>query len=357
MVTTVKLAGLNRRQSRGKWYVSIRATGDSLVRGFEGTAAELDVRLAEPEVLRAYAVHIGRSRARVYPDGTLGNLVAWFKDDCPAWPQLSDASRTDYEKSFRYLEPEFDLPVSEIGQAEIYEARNKAAKAKWPRFADKMASHLSKIFSEAIKVRRAHHNPAAGVERLHVADPNANHEWMPAEVGIACAAAPRWILTPIVLARHQGFRGQTCQALLWSAYVADPRSVRAFSIVLRKNAEPAWFPAEPETRAHLDALERTSTSICTTSEGVPWKNEKAMQGAVSRFLADLKAKGLIRKGCTLHGLRVTYASAMKRLGLDTGIVSDALGDRSHQMGRHYTRHVEKEASRMIAFTRKNGVQN
>lgn len=38
---------LNRRQSRGKWYVSLRGASLSLIKGFEGTRAELDDHLWE----------------------------------------------------------------------------------------------------------------------------------------------------------------------------------------------------------------------------------------------------------------------------------------------------------------------
>lgn len=356
MVVLVKLPGLNVRRSRGKWYVSHRSTGASLIKGFAGTRSELDCRLAEPDVLAAYAAIANRDKRKRYNEGTLGHLVRWFKNECPRWDNLSPASRADYEKTFLYLEREFDAPLADITQVAVYEVRNKAAKARWRRFADKMVSHLSTIFSEALKVGRAHHNPAAGVEPLHKSDPNANHEWFPGEVAEAFSRVPRWLLTPMVLARYQGFRGQTCQSLLWNSLIPDARTGKAFSVVLRKNAEPAWFPCEPETIAHLDGLERTSTSICTTSEGRPWKHEKTMQGAASVFLTGLKREGVIRRGCTLHGLRVTYAAAMKRLGLGDGVVADALGDRSKRMGAHYTRHVEKEVSRLLAFERKNGVQ-
>lgn len=357
MVTTVKLRGLNKRRSRGKWYVSIRRTGESLLAGFAGTRDELDTKLGEPEMLRAYGFHAKRVPPRHYGDGTLGGLIRWFKDECPAWRDLASASQADYEKTFAYLEPEMDTPLATMDPESVQVACDKAARAKWPRFADKMASHLSKMFKEGSKRGRASGNPARGLDRQHRADPHSNHEWSAAELQTALEMAPQQIKTPLVLARYQGFRGQTCQALSWGHYINDPRSGKAFDLTLRKNNEAAWFPCEPETRAHLDGLTRTSTSVCTRADGIPWESEKQMQSAVSQFLRGLKAKGLIRKGCTLHGLRVTFAASMRRLGMDTGVVADALGDRSELMGKHYTRHVEKEHSRMRAFNARNVVQN
>lgn len=356
MVVRVRLAGLNVRKARGKWYVSHRLTGDSLLRGFEGSREDLDKRLAQPDILTAYNLIKRRNRGRVYGKGTLGELVRWFKNECPSWDKLSPASRQDYEKTFAYLEPEFDTPIALITQPDVYEVRNKAAKAKWGRFADKLVSHLSKMFHEAKKVGRAETNPAAGVEKVHSADPNANHEWRPAEVQEALSGAPTHILTPLILARFQGFRGQTCAALLWSAYIDDPQFGKAFSVTLRKNNEPSWFPAASETRAHLAMLDKSATHICTARDGTPWPSEKTLQGAVSDYLDRLKESGKIRKGCTLHGLRVTYAASIRRRGHDAGTVADALGDRSEAMGKHYTRHVEKEASLIRIFDGKAVVQ-
>lgn len=364
MVIKVPLEGLNRRKSRGKWYVSIRATGETLIKGFVGTKEQLEKKMRGHDFIAQYLAASNRKLDDVYADGTLGNLIQWFQAECPRWKKLSDASREDYEKSFTYLSEQkhptagrvYDFPASYITQPGVYQMRNKAAKDKWERFADKLVSHLSTIFKEAIKVGKVPQNPAGGVEKLHSADPNANHEWTEQEVQTAIWLAPDHLVTPMILARYQGFRGQTGNALTWKDYIPDQRTGRAFSIVIRKNAEPAWFPCEPETRAHLDALDKKSVRICLSSDGLPWKSEKVMQGAVSDYLATLKQAELIRPGCTLHGLRVTFAAAIRRKGFDTGIVADALGDRSKKMGEHYTRHVEKELGRLAVFEGKNGVQ-
>jgi integrase len=360
----VQLKGLNIRRSRGKWYVSYRSTGESLIKGFEGTRDQLDRQIATHDFRLKHLQAEGRDRTPSYEEGTLGSIIKWFKEECPRWDKLSDASKEDYEKSFAYLDaarhekagPVLNFPVSVINQPSIYAMRNRAAKDKWDRFADKLVSHLSTMFKEAVKVGKIVQNPAGGVEKLHSADPNANHEWNGIEVQTAIWLAPDHILTPLILARYQGFRGQTCSALAWNHYVNDAATVKAFSIVIRKNKEPAWFPCASETRRHLETLGMKSPRICLNSDGRPWKNEKAMQGAVSDYLSSLKADGLIREGCTLHGLRVTYAAAIRRMGFDAGIVADALGDRSRKMGEHYTRHVEKERGRLVVFQSENGVQ-
>jgi hypothetical protein len=362
MVTTVRLKGLNIRQARGKWYVSLRKTGETLIKGFEGTRAQLDRRMASHDFRLAMAQAENRDRRPTYAEDTVGGLVTWFKTECPRWQSLSEASCADYEKSFRYLEDTrsatgvslYNAALSQIDQPGIYKMRNRAAKQKWPRFADKLVSHMSTMFKEATKVGKMTVNPAFGVEKIHSADPNANHEWTEDEVQTAIWLAPDHLLTPIILARYQGFRGQTCADLAWNHYIADAECGRAFSIRLRKNDDgQTWFPCAAETRRHLDTLTVQSPRICMSSDGTPWKSEKPMQSAVSDYFSQLKDDGLLRDGCTLHGLRVTFAAAIRRNGFDTGIVADALGDKSRRMGEHYTRHVEKELGRRVAFRGKN----
>lgn len=357
MVVKVKLTGLNRRRSREKWYVSLRRTGETLVKGFEGTSSDLQKHMESQDFLRLYLASRNRGKRLVYSDGTLGALIQWFKEECPRWSRLSDHSKSDYEATFDFLEPEFDFFTADLTQPDIYTTRNKAAKAKWPRFADKVVTNLSTVFSEAVKVGKMGTNPAAGVEKLHKADPNANHEWRDEEVAVVLARAPAHLLTPLILARYQGFRGQTCAALSWREYVPDQRFEKAFVATIRKNSEPVWFPAAPETIKHLGSLTKTSTFICTNSRSQPWKDERTLEGKISRFLKTLKEERLIRPGCTLHGLRVTFAAAIKRRGYDDEAVANALGDRSIAMGRHYTRHVEREALLVDIFTPKSAVQN
>ena len=83
------------------------------------------------------------------------------------------------------------------------------------------------------------------------------------------------------------------------------------------------------------------------------EERKGPAGINERLFGRLKRAGLIREGCTLHGLRVTYAAAIRRQGFDTCIVADALGDRSKKVGEHYTRHVEKELGHMKVVNNKN----
>lgn len=351
MVVKVKLSGLNITLDRTgkKFYVYHRETGTPLLKGFEGTRSDLERRLAMPDMVAAYNARRARDLSMTYPDGTLGALVEWFEKECPTFEKLAAATKKDYRAAFLYLRPEFDAPLEIITQPSLYDIRDKCAKEKWPRFADKMIAALSSMFSQAVKRGKMPTNPAKGIDKAHKADPNANREWTPDEWVAARDRAPKHIKTVLMLARHAGFRGQTIAALQWREYQTDPHFGKCFRLTAAKNDEKTWIPAMPELQAHLDTLDRSLSAIATRHDGAMWNDEVQMQTAVSHYLKRLEKKGIVGAGVTLHGLRVTYAAGLRRGGADASDVAAALGDRSQRMGEHYTRHVENEAKVIRAF--------
>lgn len=345
----VKLEGLNVVRARGRWYVYVRETGQKLLSGFEGSRADLERRMGMPDFIASYNGRRVRNLKQTWPEGTLGALVEWFENECPNYQKLSEATKKDYTAAFVYLRPEFDCPLTEIDQVSLYKIRDICALEKKGRFADKMISALSSMFGQAAKRGKIRGNPALGIEKAHKADPNANREWMADEFKAASTAAPEHIRVVMFLARYAGFRGQTIATLQWRDYQDDSRFGKCFRVVTRKNKEMVWLPAEPELQDLLGSLTRTSLHIATRADGTPWEGEVQMQTDVSHFFRRLEADGKIGAGTTLHGLRVTYAAALKRDGADDSQVAAALGDKSDRMGTHYTRHVEKEAKVIRAF--------
>lgn len=352
MVLKVKLDGLNIVKGRGKYYVYHRETGHPILRSFVGTRADLERRLAQPDMIAAYNARRKRDLKHTYREGTLGALIQWFENDCPRYQNLSPATKKDYTAAFQYLALEWDSPLDTITQPALYDVRDTCAKTKWPRFADKMIAAVSSMFTEAVKRGKMKTNPAKGIEKANKADPSANREWDASEWEAACTAAPAHIKTPMMLARYAGFRGQTIATLQWKNYQPHPLTGRCLRITARKNGETVTIPAMPELQAYLDALDRTALAIATRKDGRPWESEKQMQLEVSHFLRDLERAGTIGSNTTLHGLRVTYAADLRRTGADVGLVAAALGDRSDVMGAHYTRHVENEAKVIRAFEAK-----
>lgn len=351
----VRLHGLKIARSRGKYYVYVRTTGAAIVSGFPGTKAELVKHLARPDLIAAY--NSPRRRVPiVYPEKTLGWLVAWYRDgdQCPEYAALADSTRGDYDQVLAWLQPEYDFPLADITEAAVYGARDKCAKAKWPAFADKMVTAMSSMFTAAVKRGKMSANPAKGIQRLRKADPNANREWHPWEWPVVLARAPGPLKVAYMLARHVGYRSQSIVAVTWKSYQSDPRFRMCFRMIHRKNGELHWIPASPILQDFLAGLKvRTADGhIALRRNGKAWASPEQLQKQSSNFLTGLARKGLVEPGLTEHGLRATFASEIKRVtGATDEEVAAALGDRDKRMGAHYTRHVEAENLIATAFTR------
>jgi integrase len=372
-VVKIKLDGLNIYCPRGKWYVYVRATGEPMVKGFVGDRADLERHLASPEFVAAYNRPRTSARpANTFALETLGGFVHWFTNgdidrtaeqrkvedrfgDAEGYgkwrTKLAAATRKDYLEAFEWLRDEFDIPLADITQPDLYALRDTCARQKWPRFADQMISALSSMFRQAVRRGKMTVNPCLGMDKAHEADKNANREWFPEEFEAAFKAAPLEIQIPLMLARYAGLRGQTIVVVGWQQYRDHDLTGKCFRFVAGKNSERGFVPVLPEMQKFLAGLKRGSTLIAIRDDGTTWENEVDMQTRVSHYLRDLERAGVIGAGTTLHGLRVTYAAWLKRHGANDSEVAAGLGDSSTQMGAHYTRHVEREANVVRAFKR------
>jgi len=354
MVVRVKLKGLNIvRNKAGRYFVYIRGTRKAILKNFEGDRNVLLARLAEPDMLTLYNAYRKRDLNRVYAEGTLGSLVAWFKADCPRYAKLAEATRDDYDKAFVWLESGFDCPLELINTPELYDLRDRCAREKWPRFADKMISALSSMFTQAVKRKKMTSNPCFGMDKIHKADPNANREWFAHEWKFVRETAPLEVLIPCMIARYAGLAGQTIVGLNEKQFLDHPLTGKAVQYTRRKNNKATLLPVMTELRTFLATRKVRSAEglIAIRDDGSPWNSEKDMQTRVSHWLRDRERDGKIGAGTTLHGLRVSYAAWWKRNGASDEEVARLIGDKSVQMGAHYTRHVEDEVSIVRAFNR------
>jgi hypothetical protein len=358
MVIRVKLKGLKiTRNATGRYYVYVRGTKRALIKNFAGTREDLIERLGEIDVMTVYNATRKQELNRIYAEGTLGALVAWFKADCPAYAKLSEATRDDYDKAFTWLQTGFDCPLDLVTTPELYDLRDRCAKEKWPRFADKMIAALSSMFSQAVKRKKMASNPCFGMDKLHKADPNANREWFAPEWQFVRANAPMEVLIPCMIARYAGLAGQTIVGLNEKQFLDHDLTGKAVQYTRRKNNKATLLPVMVELQAFLAARKVRSTDglIAIRDDGSAWASEKEMQTRVSHWLRDRERDGKIGTGTTLHGLRVSYAAWWKRMGASDDEVARLIGDKSVRMGAHYTRHVEDEVSIVRAFNRvKNG---
>lgn len=348
MVTKVKIRGLHKKQAKGKWYVTIRATGETLVKGFEGSKQDLEKYLSTPDFLLTYSSH--KTIRITYPEGSLGKLIEWFKTSTDRWDGLGARTKSDYEKAFAWIGQELNYPYSQITRADIVRIVSKATKEKWPKFGAHLKTALSSVFSEAVEHELMEDNPCLGVKSRYKPKKEANREWRREEEETVLNAALPHVRTILLLAREVGMRGEDIHALKWSGY--DGTHIE---FVTLKNQVRLRVPVSPRLKEHLDTIERNSIFVVTGLRGQPYTCPDTLQSAAGKHIRAIRAQGTTGDGLTLHGLRVTLAAEFKRMGYSDRQIADIIGDESESMGAHYSRHVERTDNVTDAFKHRNTV--
>jgi hypothetical protein len=242
-----------------------------ILKGFVGDKAALKKRLAEPDMIGTYNTGRKRPVGHVYPEKTLGWLVAWFTDPerCEAFKGLSETTQKPYRTRLAFLEGVYDDPLEGITSPDIYQARDRASKEKWPVFANHMITALSTMFTLAVERGWMKSNPASGIRRTYKADPNANRECRPEEWAAVMARAPLHLRIAYMLARRLGYRSQSIVAVKWSNYQPDAKFGMCFRMFHRKNKEDDhWLPAAPDLQDFLATLTKTSPNIAVRYNGM-----------------------------------------------------------------------------------------
>lgn len=350
----VKLKGLNiRRNSAGKWYVSIRRSGISLVNRFEGTRDDLARHMATPEFLAQFSTAKNQGIKRTYAPGTFGSLIDWYMTR-DTWLDLAPRTRQDYQKVALFLEPTFDYNVLEITKADVAELRDRAIKSKYPKFSNDVIAFMSAVFREATEYNRMPENPALGVRRKYRPSKNANRAWTQQEWDFVSQSAPENLIAPLFLIRWAGLRGQDVAKIRWSAHKKDPEMGHVIAFTPLKNGAhygEVVVGVLPPLQAVLCAQKRNTLTIAHNSLGKPYPSENAMRKAWGDFKnSDIFKENLPKShDLTLHGLRVTYASMIKEAGFDDRAVADAIGDASESMGHRYARGANKKINSVRIF--------
>lgn len=351
----MRLKGLNTRQnSTGKWYVSLRTSGALL-----GTAPDrkaLDRLMASPSFLDAYTLALQSKKKRVYPDGTFGALVDWYKTRAE-WTKLAPRTRADYDKALLFLEPASAYSVNEIEMPDIVELRDQAAADHHDKFSDTVIAVMSAIFRTACDAGRMSGNPALGVKRLYVANTKANRRWTNVEWAKVFGLAPAHLRLPLAIARWAGLRGQDIASLTWASYCDDADMGKALVFTPRKNGPKVGeitLGVLPELRALLDPLSRgvlPTAPICRNSLGKQFPTENALRKVWQDFKASKAFTAALPNAgdLTLQGLRVTFSSELREKGFSDREIADMLGDLSESMGKRYSRGAQMRKTSVRVF--------
>ena len=361
----VKLKGLNiRRNSAGKWYVSLRSTGKLLLSA-KCDRDELDRMMEEPDFLHAYST-AERKRRKVYAAGTLGALVERYKAG-RRWSKLAARTQADYDKVLLYLDPLFEDNAADYETVDVVEARDSAAEAKGDKFSDFVLAVMSAVFRDAVEAGLVKANPVLGVARLYKANDDANRRWTEDEWKGVSPLLPVHLRPVLSIAKHCGLRGQDIARLTWENYRTDPDMGKVLAFVPRKNGGKVGEIAigvPAELRSLLDAMKAgdgtvqpaSNAPICRNSLGKAYPTENAMRKAWQDFKASKEFKAALPNSSdlTLHGLRVTFASELRESGFTDREVADMLGDLSEGMGKRYSRGAEMRKTSVRVFKRRAG---
>lgn len=338
--TTVRVKGVKRYRSKGRWFCYHRASGIRLKSPF-GTPAFF-AELARVE--EAWAA-TGGAKAR---PGSLGAAIASYRRS-PAFTELAPRTRADYQLVFDYLADLDPMPLARIDTAFVARLRDKTYKLRKRRFANYVVSVLGSVLRHGAEYGLVAGNPAKGVKKI--ARPKnmakANRAWSAAERSTVLDAAPPYLQVPIALGMFTGMREGDVLRL--------PRNARAddgWLVVKTAKAgtDLAW-PVHSRLAEILDgAPAHDAVTMCVNSRGRPWKSASAFRSAFFKLIRRLEGKAAVRDGLTFHGLRHTVGKLLKEDGASDEDIAVALGQKTVAMARHYSEEADKR-TRMTAVVK------
>ena len=115
-----------------------------------------------------------------------------------------------------------------------------------------------------------------------------------------------------------------------------------------KTGERPWCPILPELAKEMETWEKRPGPFLLSEQGKPYTRKYLAEQFLAQKAA-LAAKGItVLEGTTLHGLRATAVSRLKRAGLSDTMISDIVG-MSVAMVERYCRFESKRESGKAAL--------
>jgi len=96
--------------------------------------------------------------------GTLGALIKKYRASPAFQSDISDRTRSDYQKCFDYLKSIEDTPLTSFTPPLIVNIRNKAGESKGRKFGSYVRTVLSLLFAWSKERGEVKDNPAAGIK-------------------------------------------------------------------------------------------------------------------------------------------------------------------------------------------------
>jgi Phage integrase family len=265
--------------------------------------------------------------------GTLGMLITEYKKH-PAFTDLADHTKSDYQRIFDYLRPIADTALTRFDAPLVVRIRDKAAGGGKRRFGNYVKAVLSVLFGWGVERGHVSLNPAKGLKNIRKRKgiPDPNRPWMDSERHAVLDEAPAHMLPALALMAFTGLGPGDALRLPKTFYkegaIATSRS---------KTGEPVYWHAPAPLRTILkNAPKHDAITLCANSDGQPW-TVSGFRASWRKVRLKLEAAQRVNSGLTLYGLRHTVAVILRECGYDERTIADALGQKTIEMARLYAR--------------------
>ncbi len=199
--------------------------------------------------------------------GTLGMLIVEYKKH-PAFTELAEHTRNDYQRIFDYLRPIEGTPLARFDARLVVRIRDKAGEGGKRRFANYVKSVLSTVFGSGVERGHMKINPAKGIKNIRrpKGAPDANRPWMDHEQHAVLDSAPAHMLPPLALMAFTGLGPGDALKLPKTFYRHGQIATHP-----SKTGEPVYWPAPAPLKAIFkDAPKHDAITLCANSGGLPW---------------------------------------------------------------------------------------
>jgi integrase len=320
-MTRVRVKGIKRYRSKGRWYVYHRETGKRIDAEF-GTAAFFnELAILEQRVKREAAL-----------PGTLGGLLAAYRAS-RAYLDLASSTRAGYLRMMNLLTPIDDMPLAELTPQFIAGLRDRVAEKHGRRQANYVMAVISVACEHGREHGITHENPVKGVKRVRRdrQAPRANRPWTAAERRVVLERVPNQLRVPVALAMFTGLRKGDVLRLPKSA-IREGRIWRRTA----KTGHEMSIPLHPDLVGLLSAAApHDAITIAATTNGTPW-TESGFNSTFIKAIRRLEREGAVEPGLTFHGLRHTVGTMLVEAGFDIDTVRRWLGQKTLAMAIHYS---------------------
>ena len=195
-MTRVRVKGIKRYRSKGRWYVYHRETGQRIDAEF-GTAAFFnELAILERQVKREEAL-----------PGTLGGLLIAYRAS-RGYLDLASSTRAGYARMMNLLMPIHDMPLAEVTPQFVAGLRDRVAEKHGRRQANYVMAVISVACEHGRERGIVRENLVKGIKRVRRdrQAPRANRPWTALERRVVLERVPNQLRVPVALAMFTGLR-------------------------------------------------------------------------------------------------------------------------------------------------------